>query len=344
MSDRWQGRAVLVTGGASFIGSHLVDALRSRGAAVRVADDLSSGSRANLAAHLDEGGVEFLEGDLRDPSVARAALRDMAVVFHLAADHGGRGYVDRYQAGPASNLALDGLLFHEARRARVERVVFASSGCVYPNHLQADADREVYLTEDLVRPPYDADNMYGYAKLMGELTLQAYAREYGLKTASCRYFTVYGPRAKENHAVLAMIARAFLRLDPFEIWGTGEQVRNWTHVADIVEGTIRAAECIDDGTAVNLGTMERIRVRDAARLICRHAGYEPELALRPDMPSGPVNRVADNGLAHRLLGWRPSIAFADGARSTAEWYAATHRAEDVRRTLAGGGLVERAVG
>ncbi len=99
---------------------------------------------------------------------------------------------------------------------------------------------------------------------MGELTLRAYHREHGLKAASCRYFTVFGPRAKENHAVIALIAKAVARQDPFEVWGTGEQIRNWTYVDDIVTGTLRAAETIDDGTAVNLGTMERIRVRDAA--------------------------------------------------------------------------------
>src|SRR5438309_9313189 len=99
--------------------------------------------------------------------------------------------------------------------------------------------------------------MYGWGKLMGKLTLRAYVRDWGLRGASCRYFTVYGERGKEDHAVIAMIARAFTRQDPFEIWGNGEQIRNWTYVRDIVEGTILTAELIDDGTAVNLGTMER---------------------------------------------------------------------------------------
>src|SRR4029079_8275633 len=128
----------------------------------------------------------------------RSAMQKVDVVFHLAADHGGRGYVDTYQAGPANNLFLDGVRFAEALKAGVEKVVFASSGCVYPNFLQGDANKEVYLTEEVVKPPYDSDNMCGCAKLMGELTLQAYHREHGIKTASCRYFTVYGPRAKEN--------------------------------------------------------------------------------------------------------------------------------------------------
>lgn len=343
MTGIWQNQSVLVTGGASFIGSHLVDALVARGAAVRVVDDLSSGRRDHLAAALATGRVELRTADLLEPGVVQEAVRDVAVVFHLAADHGGRGYVDLHQAGPAGNLALDGLVFRAAYRAGVERVVYASSGCVYPNHLQTNPDQELYLTEELVRPPYDADNVYGYAKLMGELTLAAYAREHGLKAASCRYFTVYGPRAKENHAVVAMIARALARQDPFEVWGTGEQIRNWTYVDDIVAGTLCAAERIVDGSAVNLGTMERIRVRDAAAAICALFDHRPAFRLRPDMPTGPLNRVADNRRAKRLFGWEPRVAFAEGIRRTSDWYAAVRTPEEARRVLEGGGLIARRV-
>ncbi len=340
----WQGRKVLVTGGASFIGSHLVDALIACGARVRVVDDLSSGKLENIQQPLLDGRIEFIRADFREPGVARMAMRDIAVVFHLAADHGGRGYVDTHQAGPASNLFLDGLVFWEALRAGVKKVVYASSGCVYPNYLQGNPDEEIYLTEDLVRPPYDADNMYGWAKLMGELTLQAYCREYGLQAASCRYFTVYGPRAKENHAVIAMIAKAFIGQDPFEVWGNGEQVRNWTYVDDIVEGTILAAEKIDDGRAVNLGTMERIRVLDAVQMVLEMAGHRAEIKLLTDMPVGPLNRVADNALARDLLGWQPRVPFREGLRRTMEWYFATKDREQVRRILESGGLIERKAG
>lgn len=326
----WAEHRVLVTGGASFIGSHLVDRLVEQGARVRVVDDLTSGRRENLSGHLADGKVEFLQADLREPGVARAAMQGLDTVFHLAADHGGRGYVDLHQAGPASNFFLDGLVFAEALKAKVKKVVFASSGCVYPNFLQSDVNKEVYLTEDLTRGPNDADNMYGWAKLMGEWTLEAYVREHGLRAASCRYFTVYGPRGVENHAVIAMIARAFIGQNPFEVWGDGTQIRNWTYIDDIVEGTLLAGEKIDDGGAVNLGTMERVRVLDAVKLVLEYTGHQAEIQFRPDMPTGPLNRVADNSLAKKRLAWEPKVAFREGLRRTVDWYYRTKDREQVR--------------
>jgi nucleoside-diphosphate-sugar epimerase len=329
----WRDRPVLVTGGASFIGSHLVDALVERGARVRVVDDLSSGRLENIKGHVEDRRVGVIEADLRVSGAAETAVDGISVVFHLAADHGGRGYVDLHQAACATNLTLDGLIFQACRRARVEKVVYASSGCVYPNHLQGDPNEVRYLTEDMVGPPYDADNMYGWTKLMGEMTLRAYWRDWGMKSAACRYFTVYGERGHENHAVIAMIARAFARQNPFVVWGTGEQRRNWTHVSDIVRGTILAAETIDDGTAINLGTMERTRVIDAAREVLRYTGHAAQIELRPDMPTGPLNRVADNALARRRLGWEPEVAFMDGLHRTIDWYFAAKNRDAVKAQL-----------
>jgi len=175
---------------------------------------------------------------------------------------------------------------------------------------------------------------------MNELTLQAYHQEYGTKSASCRYFTVYGPRGVENHAVIALIAKAFIGQDPYEVWGDGTQVRNWTYIDDIVRGTILAAEKIDDGTAINLGTMERVRVIDAVNMVFEYTGHKAEIKLRPDMPTGPLNRVADNALAKGLLGWEPQIPFREGLKRTVDWYYATKDKEQVKKIL-GHMLTER---
>jgi len=329
----WKNRRALVTGGASFIGSNLVNSLVARGAIVRVIDDLSSGRTENISELIESGKVDFVKGDLRKMDVAERAVDGMSVVFHLAADHGGRGYVDLHQAPCAVNLMLDGMVFRACHNAKVDKVVYASSGCVYPNHIQTDTSEMLYLTEDMVGPPYDADNMYGWAKLMAEMTLQAYHKEWGMKSASCRYFTVYGPRGVENHAVIALIARAFIGQDPFVVWGTGEQIRNWTYIDDIVSGTILAAEKIDDATAVNLGTMERIRVIDAVHEILRIFKRKPKIELHPEMPTGPLNRVADNSLAKKLLGWEPRVKFMEGLHRTIDWYVATRKRDEVSAKL-----------
>jgi len=306
----------------------------AKGARVRVVDNFSSGRLAYLAPHITAHQVELLQADLLEPGVAEKSVSGVRTVFHLAADHGGRGYVDLHQSACATNLTLDGMLFRPCRSVGVKKLLYSSSGCVYTNFRQNSPDEVLYLSEDMVGPPYDADNMYGWAKLMGEMSLQAFVREGGMKGASCRYFTVYGERGKEDHAVIAMIARAFVKENPFEVWGSGNQIRNWTHVSDIVDGTMLAAERIDDGSALNLGTMERTRVIDAAREVLRYTGYEADIRLRPDMPTGPLNRVADNTLARRLLGWQPKVRFIEGLHRTIDWYFASKTRTEVKDRLA----------
>lgn len=329
----WRDHSVLVTGGASFIGSHLVDSLVQHGARVTVADDLSSGRLENLGNHLEADRIRFIQADLRRQEVAEKAVAGHNTVFHLAADHGGRGYIETHEAACATNMLLDGIVFQACVENAVERVVYASSGCVYPRDLQADKDNIVRLNEAQVGPPYDADGMYGWAKLMGEKALATYAAEHGIKAVSCRYFTAYGPRATESHAVIAMIARAFVRQDPFEVWGTGEQIRNWTFVSDIVEGTLRAAELADKGEAYNVGTMEGTRVIDAARMVLERSGHSATIQTRPDMPTGPYYRIADNSTLATRSGWRPTVTFEDGLVRTLDWYRSTHSADDIKARL-----------
>jgi UDP-glucose 4-epimerase len=141
--------------------------------------------------------------------------------------------------------------------------------------------------------------------------------------------------------VMALIARAFLRLDPFEVWGTGAQIRSWTYVDDIVAGTLLAAERIDDGSAVNLGSAERISLMDAARLTQELTGHHAPIAPCPDMPTGPLNRVADDTRARRVLGWSAGPRFADGLQRTIAWYFANKDPVRVARRLEAGALLDR---
>src|SRR3989344_5167829 len=145
MSQYWDERRVLVTGGASFIGSHIVEKLIEREVKkIRVVDDLSSGKLENIQKYIDAGQVEFTKGDLLKEAVCVSAAQNIDTIFHLAADHGGRGYVDLHQVACATNLALDNLLYQNAHKAGVEQIVFASSGCVYPNYIQTDTSKELF--------------------------------------------------------------------------------------------------------------------------------------------------------------------------------------------------------
>ena len=324
----WRGVPVLVTGGASFIGSHLVDRLIGEGAAVRVADDMSSGSLDNIGAHLDQ--LELLEGDLRDREFAREAVRDCKVVFHLAAAHGGRGFIDSHPADCASNLVLDGIVFDEAWRAGVERVCFASSACVYPVQRQAaSATGDTVLLREEWADPFlpggaASDGEYGWAKLMGEMALSAYWKQHGLKSVSCRLFTAYGERENETHAVVALIAKAFIKQDPFEIWGDGQQDRNFTYVGDIVEGMLRAAERVTDASAVNIGTSEHIRLVELAKLIFAETGFFPDIRYELSKPVGVYSRAADLERTRSLLDWEPNTSLTEGLRRTIKWYFDSH--------------------
>lgn len=337
-SDFWKGTSVLVTGAGSFIGSRLVTELQAHGARVRAVIHSASGRLENLRAVLDR--IECVSGDLRDRSFAQSAMNGIEFVFHLAAYHGGRGFINTHPADCSSNLIIDGIVFAEAARARVERVCFASSACVYPQTLQ-EMPRDghiIYLKEEWADPFIPnraaADREYGWAKLMGEMTLCAYRKQYGLKSVACRLFNAYGERENETHAVIALIAKAFIRMDPYEIWGDGQQARNFTYVGDIVDGMMRAAERIDDASAVNLGVSDPIKIIDVAREIFKQTAFTPrKIAFNANKPVGVSYRAADLTRARQLLNWEPSTSFQDGMRRTIEWYFGNHQIDQVKARL-----------
>ncbi|MFB0562636.1 MAG: NAD-dependent epimerase/dehydratase family protein [Candidatus Lokiarchaeia archaeon] len=342
----YNGKAVLVTGGASFIGSHLVDSLLKKGAIVRVADDFSSGRFENLEYPLNKTGrnvwvtdnLVVLKGDLKDRNFTRFVMEDVEIVFHLAASHGGRGFIDTHPVQCCTNMALDQIVFEEAYNAGVERITFASSACVYPSYLQEETGSSYLLKEEdanpFVRDKALPDLEYGWAKLMAEMTLRAYHRQYGVKTSSVRIFTAYGPRENETHAIIALIAKALIRQDPFEIWGTGEQDRNFTYVQDIVDALILAAEKIVDGSAVNAGRDDRITINQAAELIFSIVGWRPnDIKYDLSKPQGVKSRAADLTSAEKILGWEPKVSYKDGFKRTIDWYLKNKNVEEVKANL-----------
>jgi UDP-glucose 4-epimerase len=329
----YRGDTVLVTGGASFIGSHLVEELVARGADVRVADDFSSGTAENLAAVTDE--IDVYDGNLKHWSFADEATSGIDRLFHLAADHGGRGYISNYPANCATNMALDNIVFETAVENGVEKVTFASSACTYPTDIQQERQ---LLREDMVsfeeRGGAYADEAYGWAKLMGERSLRAFHEQHGVDASSVRIFTAYGPRENETHAIIALIAKAFAGQDPLQIWGDGEQTRNFTYVDDIVNALVLANENITDATPVNAGISEYISINEVTEIIFESLDWYPEeINHMTDKPVGVRHRAADTSRARELLGWEPEYSIEDGLAETIDWYVDNRDREHVRENL-----------
>lgn len=341
-----KNKLVLVTGGASFIGSHLVDALLKKDLEVKVADNLSSGQLSNLNYPMEKisnskwvhDNLSVFVNDLKDHNFTNSIMEDVEVVFHLAASHGGRGYIETHPVECCTNMALDQIVFEEAFKAGVDKICFASSACVYPSYLQNKTGSNYLLKESdadyFVRDKALADLEYGWAKFMGEMTLNAYHKEFGLDTASIRIFTSYGPRENETHAVIALIAKALIQMDPFPIWGGGEQDRNFTYVQDTVDALILASEKVKDGSPINAGRSDRITINEAVNLIFDLIGWRPE-KIEHDLskPEGVASRAADLDLCKNLLDWEPKYSYENGFAETIEWYKENKNLGEVKKHL-----------
>lgn len=338
MDSFYKNKNVLVTGGASFIGSHLVDSLVELGAIVTVVDDLSSGTLENLAQSINQ--IKFTEGDLRNQKVADEVTRGQNILFHLANIHGGRGFIETHPGEIVQNFLIDGNVFYSAHKNGVENVCYTSSACAYPTSLQsADKDKQVrYLSEEMADPFKEgaalADGEYGWAKFMGEMALKAYNEQFGLKGVSCRLFTVYGPRENESHAIIAFIGKALIKQDPYEIWGTGQQDRNFTYVSDIVEGLLLSAEKIQDCRSVNIGTDEITKIIDAAKTVCDIVDFQPsKYFCDTSKPEGVHARGASIANQEAWLDWSPSVSFSDGIRETIAWYEKNTDVNELKTSL-----------
>ena len=169
----------------------------------------------------------------------------------------------------------------------------------------------------------NCDRAYGWAKFSGEMILQAYYQQYGLAGSACRYVTAYGPWENDTHAIIALIRRAVERRDPYVVWGSGRQDRDFTYVDDIVDGSLLVASRVSDGSAINLGTAVRYPIATVVDLIFELVGWRPrEILFDTTKPEGVRSRALDNTVA-RGLGWTPRVALREGLRRTIRWYLET---------------------
>ena len=310
-------RKVLVTGGAGFVGSHVVDAYRAAGDDVTVLDDLSTGRRENIPA-----GVRFVHADIRSTEAREVVARGG---FALLNHHAAQMDVRRSVADPLFDAGVNVLgllnLLEGARVGGVGRVVFASSGgVVYGEH------GPFPLVESAAKLPVSP---YGTAKLASEYYLATYARLFGLETVALRYSNVYGPRQRADGeaGVVAIFGRRLLKGEPLTIFGDGEQTRDLVYVMDVAEANLAASERplapVDglDARAFNVGTGVETSVNRLAQLLGSVAGRAPQVGHAAARAGELQRSVLALDKAARELGWRPRTALADGLRATLRFLA-----------------------
>lgn len=305
----------LVTGGAGFIGSHLVEALIRRRHAVRVLDDLSSGTLRNLASV--RGRVDFLRGDVRNRKILKRALRGVDVVFHQGALRSVPKSVQDPAGYHAVNTTATLHLLELAAGQRVRRVIYASSSSVY-GEKTAFPQKETF--ECAPQSPYAA------SKLAGEIYCRMFSRLYGLPTVCLRYFNVFGPRQSLESQYAVAIPKFIVSLlsgAPPPIYGDGRQTRDFTHVDNVVQANLKAATAKRaTGEVFNVASGERNSVLDVVRTLKRLTGTKVEPCFLPPRPGDVRHTWADIAKAKRLMGYRVETPFSEGLRRTLEWFRA----------------------
>ena len=302
----------LVTGGAGFIGSHLAEELTRRGERVRVVDSLVTGHRKNLA-HLPR--VEFIQGDLAEFAVAKRAMLEIDYVLHQAAIPSVPRSVDDPITSNRANVDGSLNLLVAARDARVKRVVYAGSSSAYGN------TATLPKREDMPTNPLSP---YALQKLVAEQYMQMFTTLYGLETVTIRYFNVFGPRQDPSSAysgVISVFAKALLENKAPTIYGDGEQTRDFTYVANVVDGVLRATKAPGaSGQVFNVATESRISLNELFRTMRRLVGSEINPKYAPARAGDVRDSQADITRARTILGYKPIISFEEGLRQTLEWY------------------------
>lgn len=300
----------LVTGGAGFIGSHISEELIRRGHRVRVVDSLVTGYQRNL-----RDGVEFVKGDLSDPQVARAAVDGMEYVIHQAAIPSVPRSVEKPEESHRANVDGTMQVLLASRAAGIKRVVFAGSSSVY-------GDQPVLPKTETM--PTNPLSPYALQKLMAEMYLQMFTRLYGLETVTTRYFNVFGPRQDPGSpysGVISLFIKALSEGTTPIIYGDGEQTRDFTYVANVVDGVLRAAETPGVGGQVfNVATNSRISLNELLETLKKIFGSNVEPIYREARQGDVRDSQADISKAEKMLGYKPTVGLEEGLRKTVEWY------------------------
>jgi UDP-glucose 4-epimerase len=306
-------KRALVTGGAGFIGSHLVDGLLARGYQVRVLDNFATGRRENLARMLDQ--IDLLEGDVRNLTTVHTAMRKVDVVFHQAA----LPSVSRSVANPleSNEVNITGTLnvLVAARDAGVKRVVYAASSSAYGN---------TQVLPKVETMPADPLSPYAISKLAGEMYMRAFAQLYGISTVSLRYFNVFGPRQDPNTQYAGVIAKfvtCALQGKSYPVHGDGEQSRDFTYVENAVQANVLAAETqIEGAPVVNIAFGARTTLNQLIAMLNELTGQNLAAQYGAERAGDVRHSHADIARARQLLNYAPAVDMREGLRRTLEWY------------------------
>lgn len=321
-----KGKLVLVTGGAGFIGSHIVDWLIKDNEVV-VLDNFSSGKISNIKHHMGRDGFTLIKGDILDREAVREAVKGVDVVIHQAAVVGVKKYVERPLDVLTTNIFGTHNLIEECLREGVERFVFASTSEIYGKServpLKENGDRVLGATS--------IDRWcYSTSKAADEHFLFAYYEAHGFPMVILRYFNVYGPRQETSDysGVISIFIRRVLRGEPPLIHGDGEQTRAFTYISDAVEATVLAASKKDAvGEVFNVGSREEVTINQLARMIIELSGNEfiepkhiPYEEFYGTSYEDIRRRVPDVEKAERILGFKAKTPLREGLKKTIEWY------------------------
>jgi len=312
----------LVTGGAGFIGSHIVEALVRRGERVRVLDNLSTGKRENLEQFASDvaSGIELIEGDIRDFETTRRAVDGVDIIFHEAAIPSVPRSVNDPLLNHESNINGTFNVLLAARDAGVRRLIYAASSSAYG---ERGTGAKV---EDQLPSPLSP---YAVAKLVGEYYCQVFTHVYGLETVALRYFNVFGPRQDPSSPYSGVISKfitALLGGDTPVVYGDGEQSRDFTYVANVVAANLRAAEAPEAaGHVINLGVRQRTTLNQILAELQNIIGSNITPRYEPARIGDVRHSLADITRAQRLLGFKPIVGLTEGLRYTVDWYRENQR-------------------